>query len=195
MKIYANDKYIIIESDGIEVKLVKMINGELYDTGHMRIIGDITVKSIQDIISYIHSNYTVSSLDLIDECVKDGIPMSMLRYLTTENSWYEDNFGKSTDDMCNFFYDNEKRVLYNKKTNTSWDKFMNLTWVHMISIPLDETKELYMKAKTWQEFFVPLIERVEFNEAFSEFFNTFLCIYVGHHNLAFRYSIPVRNYP
>jgi len=193
MKIHANDKYIIIESDGIEVKLVKMINGELYDTGHMRIIGDISVKSIQDIISYIHSNYTVSSLDLIDECVKDGIPMSMLRYFTTENSWYQDNFGKS--DISNVFYDTEKRVLYNKKTNTSWEKFMNLTWAHMISIPLDETKELYIKAKTWQEFFVPLIERVEFNEAFSDFFNKFLHIYVGLHNLAFSYSIPVRDYP
>jgi hypothetical protein len=71
---------------------------------------------------------------------------------------------------------------------------MNITFVQIISIPLNEIKELFMNATTWQEFFVPLIERAEFNEAFSEFFNRFVRIYVGLSHLAFKYCIPVRSY-
>lgn len=195
MKIHEDTQYITIESDGIEVKLVKTIYGKLYDMGHMRIIGETTVKSIQEVISYIHSMYPVTSLDLIDECVKGGIHVSLLRYLTTENSWYEDNFGKTTEYMCNAFYENQKTILNNKKVKALWEDFMNITWVQIISIPLDETNELFMNATTWQEFFVPLIERVEFNEDFSDFFNRFTRFYVGLSHLAFKYCIPVRCYP
>ena len=194
MKIHADNNHITIESEGIEIKLVKTIYGKLYDVGHMRIIGDVSVKSIQENISYIHSMYPVTSLEITDECVKGGIYVSLLRYLTTENSWYEDNFGKTTEYMCNVFYENQKILLNNKKAQISWEDFMNITFIQIISIPLNETKELFMKATTWQEFFVPLIERAEFNEAFSEFFNRFARIYVGLSHLAFKYCIPVRSY-
>jgi len=190
MKIYEDDKYIIIESYGIEVKLVKTINGDLYDTGYIRIIYETDIKSIQYMISYIHSNYPVITLNFKDDCVKGGIHVCLLRYLTSGNSWYEDNFGKS-DIICNSFYEHIEKHLEKK---VYWDEFFNIMWVHTLSIPLDEIKELYIKASTWQEFFRPLVERVEFNKEFSDFFNRFVRIYIGLSHQAFEYCIPVRGY-
>ena len=193
MNIYEDNNYIKIVCEYIEVTLLKTINGELYDIGDIRIIGNASVPLIQSVISYIHSKYPVTTLRFKDTCVKDGDIMCLFNYLTLGNSWYEDNFGKSTDDMCIFFYDELNKRLLEKKNNTSWEDFLNIMWIHNLSIPLDDIKELYIKASSWQVFFRSLRQRIK-SEEFSECINRFIRIYIGNYH-AFEYCIPVRPYP
>lgn len=201
----------------IDVQLLKMINGDLYDRGNLSKIRWDKVCSLDDnfekgtdstmllklVISYIHSTYPmVKTLRFTDMSTKEcddgsNINLAALKYLTVGKTWYEDNFGATIDEERKAFYDTLGRQLLEKKHNTSWDKLKTVVPVNKLGIPEDEVKSLYTKATTWQDFFNPIIQRIGKVQGcitFSPWFDGFVWGHLSMSFISLQYTLPIKDH-
>jgi hypothetical protein len=201
----------------IDVQILKKVNGEFYDVGNLSKIRWDKVCSLADdfqkgtdsimllklVISYIHSNYpVVTSLRFTDMSTKecdDGsqINLAALKYLTVGKTWYEDNFGASIDEERRDFYNILGKQLLEKKQKTSWEQLKTVIPIDKLFLPEEEVKDLYTKARTWQEFLNPILQRhgkVKTCMVFSPWFDVFVFGYLRISFISLQYSLPIKDH-
>ena len=200
----------------IDVQLLKKVNGEFYDQGHLTKIRWDRVCSLNDnfekgtdsvmilklILTYIFNTYPIKSMTFTDLSTKecdDGskINLAALKYLTVGKTWYEDNFGASIDESSSVFYSSLLKQLTTKKLNTTWEQLRG--YIPMKSIPIEESKlqELYEKAGTWQEFFNPILQELgksRLCKIFSPWFDTFVMGFLRMNYISLVYVLPIKDY-
>jgi len=190
ISIYVGDKNLI------DAKLLKTVNGELYEVGYLSKIGVCEDSLIKVLLSYIHSNYAVEALRFSDMTwVYGDIHLTAFKYLTMSKTWYEDNFG-SVDEQSKLFYKLLDSKLLEKKQKTSWEQLGAYIPVDKLSLPVEEVRDLYMKAATWQDFFRPIVETLGERAflLFSPWFHGFVTAYLGVSYISLEYILPVKDY-
>jgi hypothetical protein len=191
ISIYVGDKNLI------DAKLLKTVNGDLYEVGYLSKICVCEDSLIKVLLSYIHSNYPVDALRFSDMTwVYGDIHLAAFKYLTVSKRWYEDNFGGVEDEQINLFYKLLDSKLLEKKQKTSWEQLGAYIPVDKLSLPVEEVRELYMNAATWQDFFRPIVETLgeKVYLIFSPWFHGFVTAYLGVSYISLEYILQVKDY-
>jgi hypothetical protein len=195
----------------IDAKILKKVNGELYEVGYLTKIGGCE-DYIKVVLSYIHSNYPVGAVSFSDMSWAYGqINLAAFNYLTVRRVWFEDIYdgfasacvSASAADIVyeqKLFYRQLEFKLLDKKQKTPWEQLGAYIPVDKLSLPVEEVRELYMKAATWQDFFRPIVERLGEKEKekvymiFSPWFHAFVTGYLGISYISLQYILPVKDY-
>ena len=196
----------------IDAKILKTVNGELYEVGYLSKIGGCEDSLIKVLLSYIQSNYPVGAVSFSDMSWAYGqINLAAFNYLTVRRVWFEDIYdgfasarvsaSASAADIVyeqKLFYRQLEFKLLDKKQKTPWEQISAYIPVDKLSLPVEEVRELYMKAATWQDFFRPIVERLGEKERvymiFSSWFHAFVTGYLGMSYISLQYILPVKDY-
>ena len=211
MTIHENDMSISIyvgDKNSIDAKLLKKVNGELYEVGNLSKIGGCE-DSMKALLSYIHSNYpSVGVMRFSDmTCLYGDIHLAAFNYLTSRRVWFEDTldgFGsaETVTASADIFY--EQKLFYRqlefklleKKQKTPWEQLGAYIPVDKLSLPVEEVREVYIKAAIWQDFFRPIVEKLGEKACivFSPWFHAFVTGYLGMSYISLQYILPVKDY-
>lgn len=127
------------------------------------------------------------------EC-DDGSHVNLyeLSYIISGKTWYEKHFHAYLEGQNLIDFNKQTELFQEKKKSLQWDHFKNLITTEF---PIEEyiLKDLYDKAKTWQQFFGPVSEMISiasFCIFVSKWLEIFVKSYMGSIFLKLEYTIP-----
>jgi hypothetical protein len=165
--------------------------------------GTDTLNILSLLISYIKDNYKhVTTINLNDtsfrECDNGQIvELSEMSYIRTGKTWYETHFDAKLKDEDRDIFLKIERNFQNKKENISWNMMKNFITGEL---PLSDNilAEMYNTAKTWQEFFGTLSNKIgisKFCIFVAPWLHRFILTVMDYNFSNVKYTIDIKNIP
>ena len=140
---------------------------------------DDSILIIKLLLSYIKNNYpTVHDIIFTDmstkECDdKSSVNLASMKVFTDGKTWYETHFDVKMGDIYKELYDKMKIQANKIKSELQFDNFMGYAIIDKLAIEKEELKKIYNEARTWQDFFSQIREKIGVSK---------YCIWLGTSN-------------
>lgn len=150
-------------------------------------------------LSYIHITYPhVKRMNFTDmshrTCDNNQvINIAEMNYISTGKTWYEKHFHAYIEPKESAQFQQRERTIQEKKEQLTWEMFKGFILADL-PLPDDELGTAYAAAKSWQDFFGPLRERLgvgEFSNWVVPWLHRFLEIHMEVNFAGLKFTMPI----
>jgi hypothetical protein len=117
------------------------------------------------LVSYIRDNYphvsTIRFTDTSSKTCDNGhtVELPLMQYIRTGKTWYESNFHAYLDESDAIKFKSEEASFQRLKNAIEWETMKSYISGDL-PLPEEEIQDLFNNAKTWQDFFGPLSNKI-----------------------------------
>jgi len=200
----------------IDVLISKEQQSDTSETGHLsKLRYDSTCSLEHDfkrevdtnnllkiLLTYIARNYKyVKSLtfqDLSERTCDNGMPvnLALMTYLWKGQTWYQKNFGAYLEGYNKERFEEYETKFQENKSKVTWAGLKSMM-TPTFPLPEDEMKQYFESAKTWQEFFRPIVDKIgiaAFCNFISNWIETFFLHFFRVPFISIQYNLPIKEY-